>query len=132
VTASLVAPPGRRSSSRSCHRAAAPGPAPAARPLRARAPPAAAPPISRLLAATVSGRTAAAAAARGASLSRPRIGTPARAAPVPPGPPSLQASAKLKDPNTKKATKITLAGDYVLHIMTNGSLAVGERVIGGV
>jgi hypothetical protein len=37
-----------------------------------------------------------------------------------------QASAKLKDPNTKKATKITLTGDYVMHIMTNGSLAVGE------
>jgi hypothetical protein len=40
----------------------------------------------------------------------------------------LQTSAKLKDPVTKKSAKITLEGPYVMHIMTNGSLAMGERV----
>jgi hypothetical protein len=47
---------------------------------------------------------------------------------TPPPPPTQQASAKLRDPATKKSTKITLDGAYTMHIMTNGSLAVGERV----
>jgi hypothetical protein len=37
-----------------------------------------------------------------------------------------QSSAKVKDPNTKKSIKLALPSEYVLHIMTNGTIAVGE------